>query len=467
MSEATRNSRRRGGLGRGIESLIPSVQREERVADLSKPIDILLPPRKGESGVQRGGSQKDLLSPDKKQNRQTKGATKSTKAGFAQSSTVNAKAGSKIGSNGVVSQSANSRSSSVAANSSAAGETAFAVTADNSASLGVASTSVSVGSVVDSAVTGSTATGSAIVDSAVSESVEVADEILTAVPGATFGILDPRWIIPNMKQPRQVFAEEELQELADSIAEVGLLQPIVVRPIDFESRDAWPEEMQLAVSENSEARYELIMGERRWRASQRAKVTEIPAIVRRTEDDDLLRDALMENLHRVQLNPIEEASAYQQLMNDFACTQEVLAERVKRSRSQIANTLRLLKLPASLQRKVAANVLSAGHARALLSLKSEEQMEKLAARIIAEGLSVRTTEEIVQQLNGAAPKKERAQRKTFQVSEESASVARAVADKLDTEVTVVEGKGKSRLVITYADSSDLARIAGIIGIALN
>lgn len=306
-----------------------------------------------------------------------------------------------------------------------------------------------------------------IVDSAVSESVEAADEILAAVPGATFGILDPRWIIPNTKQPRQVFAEEELQELADSIAEVGLLQPIVVRPIDFEFRDAWPEEMQLAVSENPEARYELIMGERRWRASQRAKVTEIPAIVRRTEDDDLLRDALMENLHRVQLNPIEEASAYQQLMNDFACTQEVLAERVKRSRSQIANTLRLLKLPASLQRKVAANVLSAGHARALLSLKSEEQMEKLAARIIAEGLSVRTIEEIVQQLNGAAPKKERAQHKTFQVSEESASVARAVADKLDTEVTVVEGKGKSRLVITYADASDLARIAGIIGIALN
>lgn len=300
-----------------------------------------------------------------------------------------------------------------------------------------------------------------------SESVEAADEILAAVPGATFGILDPRWIIPNTKQPRQVFAEEELQELADSIAEVGLLQPIVVRPIDFEFRDAWPEEMQLAVSENPEARYELIMGERRWRASQRAKVTEIPAIVRRTEDDDLLRDALMENLHRVQLNPIEEASAYQQLMNDFACTQEVLAERVKRSRSQIANTLRLLKLPASLQRKVAANVLSAGHARALLSLKSEEQMEKLAARIIAEGLSVRTIEEIVQQLNGAAPKKERAQHKTFQVSEESASVARAVADKLDTEVTVVEGKGKSRLVITYADASDLARIAGIIGIALN
>lgn len=306
-----------------------------------------------------------------------------------------------------------------------------------------------------------------IVDSAVSESVEAADEILAAVPGATFGILDPRWIIPNTKQPRQVFAEEELQELADSIAEVGLLQPIVVRPIDFEFRDAWPEEMQLAVSENPEARYELIMGERRWRASQRAKVTEIPAIVRRTEDDDLLRDALMENLHRVQLNPIEEASAYQQLMNDFACTQEVLAERVKRSRSQIANTLRLLKLPASLQRKVAANVLSAGHARALLSLKSEKQMEKLAARIIAEGLSVRTIEEIVQQLNGTAPKKERAQRKTFQVSEESASVARAVADKLDTEVTVVEGKGKSRLVITYADASDLARIAGIIGIALN
>lgn len=396
MAEATRNSRRRGGLGRGIESLIPSVQREEKVAGLGKPIDILLPPRKGESGVQRGGSQKDLLSPNKKQNHQVKDAAKSTKAGFTQSSTVNAKA-----------------------------------------------------------------------DSAVSEPMEAADEILSAVPGATFGILDPQWIIPNTKQPRQVFAEEELRELAESIAEVGLLQPIVVRPIDFESRDAWPAEMRLAVSENPEAHYELIMGERRWRASQQAKVTEIPAIVRRTEDDDMLRDALMENLHRVQLNPIEEASAYQQLMNDFACTQEVLAERVKRSRSQIANTLRLLKLPASLQRKVAANVLSAGHARALLSLKSEEQMENLAARIIAEGLSVRTAEEIAQQLNGTTPKKERSQRSTPKVSEESASVARAVADKLDTEVTVVEGRGKSRLVITYADASDLARIAGIIGITFD
>ena len=194
---------------------------------------------------------------------------------------------------------------------------------------------------------------------------------LVEVPGATFGLIPTDWIVPNLKQPRSVFDPDELKELAGSIGEVGVLQPIVLRRITDEtlSEPGQQERLKEALREQPEARYEIVMGERRWRASQLAGLQQIPAIVRSTQEDQLLRDALLENLHRAQLNPLEEAAAYNQLLEDFACTQEELSMRIARSRPQIANTLRLLKLPASVQRQVAAGVLSAGHARALLGLK--------------------------------------------------------------------------------------------------
>src|SRR5699024_8917965 len=201
---------------------------------------------------------------------------------------------------------------------------------------------------------------------------------LVPVPGAHFQEIVLDDIRPNSRQPRTVFDEDDLNELVGSIAEIGVLPPIVVRP-----------------DPTGEARFELIMGERRWRASREAGKETIPAIVRQTEDDDLLRDALLENLHRAALNPLEEAAAYQQLLDDFSCTHEELAARIARSRPQISNTLRLLKLPPSVQRRVAAGILSAGHARALLGLSDPAAMERLAQRIVAEGLSVRSTEEII------------------------------------------------------------------------
>ncbi len=201
-----------------------------------------------------------------------------------------------------------------------------------------------------------------------------------AVEGAEFRSIPVADIRPNPRQPRTEFEEEDMAELVHSVREIGVLQPIVVRPIQ-------------------QGLYELVMGERRWRASQAAGRATVPAIVRSTKDDDLLRDALLENIHRSQLNPLEEAAAYRQLMDDFSCTQEELSARIGRSRPQISNTLRLMKLPPAVQRRVAAGVLSSGHARALLGLHDEEQIEALAARIVAEGLSVRATEEAVTLMN--------------------------------------------------------------------
>src|SRR5688572_644082 len=209
-----------------------------------------------------------------------------------------------------------------------------------------------------------------------SSPAEAAESGLKEVEGARFAEIPLTQIVPNPRQPRQGFDEDEMSELVHSIQEVGLLQPVVVRA-------------------TGPGTYELVMGERRWRATREAGLDTIGAIVRDTSDDDLLRDALLENLHRSQLNPLEEAAAYQQLLDDFGCTHEELATRIGRSRPQISNTLRLLKLPASVQRRVAAGVLSAGHARALLGLPSGDAIERLAQRIVAEGLSVRTVEEIV------------------------------------------------------------------------
>jgi len=294
-------------------------------------------------------------------------------------------------------------------------------------------------------------------DDNVSRETSVEHELLP-VPGASFAEIAIDQIVPNTKQPREIFDEDDLKELSASIKEVGVLQPVVVRSIPVKGRS---EKLKEFLAEKPDARYELIMGERRLRASELAGETTIPAIIRETEDGDLLRDALLENLHRAQLNPLEEASAYQQLMADFGATQEELAKRIARSRPQIANTLRLLKLPPSVQKKVAAQVITAGHARALLSLSTAEEMERLAERIVAEGLSVRTTEEIVRLGKAKATPRPRA-RQQRPLSALGESVVSALSDAYDTRVTITEGRKKGRIVIEFAGSEDLQRIADLI-----
>nr|WP_232319455.1 ParB/RepB/Spo0J family partition protein [Kocuria turfanensis] len=283
-------------------------------------------------------------------------------------------------------------------------------------------------------------------DSHVSRETEALAEGLTAVPGARFAEIAVGAIHPNRKQPRQVFDEEELAELAYSIGELGVLQPIVVRP----SR------------EDGETSYELVMGERRWRATRRAGLSTIPAIVRETSDDDLLRDALLENLHRSQLNPLEEAAAYQQLMEEFGTTQEELSRRIGRSRPQISNTIRLLRLPPLVQRRVAAGVLSSGHARALLSLADPAEMERLAQRIVAEGLSVRATEEAVALTEGTERKTPRAAAPAGRHKERLDYIAEAFADRLDTSVKIALGARKGKMTIEFASVEDLNRIIEVL-----
>ena len=263
------------------------------------------------------------------------------------------------------------------------------------------------------------------------------------VVGAYFAELKLDAITPNPRQPREVFDEDALNELIVSIKEVGLLQPVVVRQIDTE-------------------RFELIMGERRWRACREAGLERIPAIVRATDDEKLLLDALLENLHRAQLNPLEEAAAYDQLLRDFSCTHEQLADRIGRSRSQVSNTLRLLKLTAPVQRRVAAGVISFGHARALLSLDDAEEQDKLAHRIVAEGLSVRAVEEIVTVMNGEpkSPHKSAGPRAGRRVSPALTNLASRLSDRFDTRVKVDLGQKRGKIVVEFASIEDLERILG-------
>jgi ParB family chromosome partitioning protein len=266
---------------------------------------------------------------------------------------------------------------------------------------------------------------------------------LGIVAGARFAELPIASIVPNAVQPRTVFDEEALAELVHSIGEVGLLQPIVVRDLGGD-------------------RYELIMGERRWRASQQVGLTTIPAIIRDTPDDSMLRDALLENLHRSQLNPLEEAAAYQQLLVDFGSTHEELAQRIGRSRSQISNTIRLLGLPPAVQSRVAAGVLSAGHARAILGLETAPEMEAMALRVVAEGMSVRSTEEAVT-LAGKGPGKPRREAKDKPPPPEVArEIAAQLSDRLDTRVKVDVGRSKGKMTIEFATVDDLQRIAALL-----
>jgi ParB family chromosome partitioning protein len=268
-------------------------------------------------------------------------------------------------------------------------------------------------------------------------------EALAPVPGARFAELNVGSITANARQPRQIFDQEALDELVISIREVGFLQPIVVRDAGAGS-------------------YELVMGERRWRAAQMLGLELIPAIVRDTRDDEMLRDALLENIHRANLNPLEEAAAYQQLLEEFGATHEELARRIGRSRPQISNTIRLLNLPNGVQKRVAAGVLSAGHARALLSLDEAEQQESLATRIIAEGLSVRATEEAVSMaLSDGSPAK-KAARRTKPHAPGLSDLAERLSDHFETRVRVDIGRRKGRILIEFATVDDLERIVAMI-----
>jgi ParB family transcriptional regulator, chromosome partitioning protein len=267
----------------------------------------------------------------------------------------------------------------------------------------------------------------------------LAESPLRQVAGAYFQEVPVRSVAPNPRQPRRTFDEDALEELSASIAEVGLLQPVVVRRLTTDS-------------------FELVMGERRWRASQLAGLDVIPAIVRETHDDDMLRDALIENLHRQQLDPLEEAAAYQQLLDDFGATHEQLAQKVGRSRPHISNTLRLLNLPPSVQKKLAAGVISAGHARALLPIDDPAAQERLAQRIVAEGLSVRAVEEIV--TLGMESTRAKPARKPVKGSVAPALrvLADRLSDRFETRVKVELGGAKGKITVEFADVADLERI---------
>ncbi|MFF5701685.1 ParB/RepB/Spo0J family partition protein [Streptomyces sp. NPDC012794] len=276
---------------------------------------------------------------------------------------------------------------------------------------------------------------------------EAPQPTVEGVPGARFAALPLDSISPNPCQPRNMeqLDEEAMEEMVSSIQTVGLLQPVVVR-------------------ETEPGRYELIMGERRFRACGQAGMDRIPAIIRATDDDRLLLDALLENLHRVQLNPLEEAAAYDQLLREFNCTHDQLADRIGRSRPQVSNTLRLLKLSPKVQSRVAAGVLSAGHARALLSVEDSEEQDRLAQRIVAEGLSVRSVEEIVQ-LMGSEPSsavKPKGPRAGTRVSPALSELATRLSDRFETRVKVDLGQKKGKITVEFASMEDLERILGTL-----
>lgn len=419
-SEGRKGARKHTGLGRGLGALIPQASEQtphNAPSAPSRPLDVFFP--EGSTAGKRGGSAKDLLQPKRgtASSKKKRPSMPSVEAGGGRRG-----AGSRSGLGGGI-------------NGSDSRQKAARVLERDASLKGAAKRE----------------------EQNVSRETSVDHELLP-VPGASFAEIAIDQIVPNTKQPREVFDEDDLKELSASIKEVGVLQPVVVRSIPAKGRS---EKLTEFLAEKPEARYELIMGERRLRASELAGETTIPAIIRETEDGDLLRDALLENLHRAQLNPLEEASAYQQLMADFGATQEELAKRIARSRPQIANTLRLLKLPPSVQKKVAAQVITAGHARALLSLSTPEEMERLAERIVAEGLSVRTTEEIVRLGKAKATPRPRA-RQHRPLSQLGESVVSALSDAYDTRVTITEGRKKGRIVIEFAGSEDLQRIADLI-----
>ncbi|WP_104053470.1 MULTISPECIES: ParB/RepB/Spo0J family partition protein [unclassified Arthrobacter] len=426
---------KRRGLGRGLGALIPSSAAPEEPASTSsvptragRPVDVFFPSaadnvtpsRPAAQGVRRGsGINKDALRGP---------ASKSSAASSPRQQNRTQPSGHEDGLGGAGEETSPTGS----ATSGAAKRAAKAVKAPDGASQ-------SNGDSQGVEPTQDAAQGT--------EGSGVSRETLVEVPGATFAEIPVDSIHPNRKQPRSVFDEEDMAELVHSIREIGVLQPIVVRP---------------SAEDDPEHPYELVMGERRWRASREAGLEAVPAIIRSTQDVDLLRDALLENLHRSQLNPLEEAAAYQQLLDDFECSHEELADRIGRSRPQVTNTLRLMKLPPLVQRRLAAGILSAGHSRALLGLADAAEMEKLAQRIVAEGLSVRATEEIVALSDGLRRPAKAAKPKTGARHERLDYLATSLSDRLDTNVKITLGARKGKVSIEFASVDDLNRIMGVL-----
>ncbi|MCK1802308.1 ParB/RepB/Spo0J family partition protein [Brevibacterium sp. R8603A2] len=451
---------RRRGLGRGLGALIPDVVSDER------PVDVFFPAQEKGSDVSRETSEARSSKDPAVSMRRARAEKKSPASSRSKATTRRtAKTESaSVSDTAVADESANSSTTN---GSRATSMTAKNATAGTSVPPGPTGRKKSQGSTESAgadtqrspeqnpAHTGPgaqtpTADQDQHADSAQAgtqaETAGVSRETsLESVPGTAFGLLPVDAIAANPRQPRSVFDEDALDELVHSIREVGVLQPIVVRVIDPE-----------------EPRFELIMGERRLRASREAGLESIPAIIRQVDDVDLLRDALLENLHRADLNPLEEAAAYQQLLDDFACTQEELSERIGRSRPQITNTLRLLKLPPLVQRRVAAGVISQGHARAILGLIDPAAMEVLAQRVVAEGLSVRATEEAVVLLNRGD--RVNVSRETRAANPELSSIARDLGDRLDTRVNITMGKRKGKISVEFANEDDLKRILQTLGI---
>ena len=442
-------AQKRRGLGRGLQALIPETQAETPSA---RPTDVFFPDSQEEATAKNAEATDDQTSDEASQ----AGGGQRTSDDIAATLLAPSKRTKKSPSKSSAARGASRRSSAAKENSdSSAGaskkktstrsrhsKTARSVSRETSAK----NDSEKVEKRREEPAQAAHEPEEVPADIKVKEAETVKDgdteeSSLVPVPGATFADLPVNLIAANPHQPRQVFDEDDITELAASIKEVGLLQPIVVRRREH--------------GDDGEADYELIMGERRLRAAKEAGQETIPADVRYAADEDLLRDALLENLHRVQLNPLEEAAAYQQLLEDFNCTHAELSQRIARSRSQISNTLRLMKLPPLVQRRLAAGVLSAGHARALLGLPDVAAMERIAQRIVAEGLSVRATEELV------ALHDEPDTRRAKPLRTRSATLpalSTRLSDAFDTRVKVTRGAKKGRITIEFAGDDDLARI---------
>jgi ParB family chromosome partitioning protein len=414
-------SEKRRGLGRGLGALIPSSAAADASGAgtaVSRPVDLFFP--EGRKKVTSGDAVDSVVSsvpahapvssPDEPTPGNSVAGKRNTGAPDKSVSGTNSKAAAKPASDRVL---AKNGAGAISAGTKAADEAPVAGNGPQTADQDV------------------------VADNGVD---------LVEVPGVRFAEIPVTDIHPNRKQPRSVFDEDDMAELVHSVREIGVLQPIVVRTSTEEGGEP----------------YELVMGERRWRAVQAAGMATIPAIVRDTTDDDLLRDALLENLHRSQLNPLEEAAAYQQLLEDFGTTHEQLADRIGRSRPQVSNTLRLLKLPPLVQRRVAASVLSAGHARALLALPDAAAMERLAQKIVAEGMSVRATEEAVTLYQDPAkPAKNNIPRPGAR-HERLDYLASSLSDRLDTNVKISLGVRKGRVSIEFASVEDLNRIMEVL-----
>ncbi|MFB9651455.1 ParB/RepB/Spo0J family partition protein [Pseudarthrobacter oxydans] len=433
-------SEKRRGLGRGLGALIPSsaaANGSGTATTVSRPVDLFFP----EGRKKTEPSEEEVEAPSSKPAADKPAAAKSSRSSSSTSSPAKSTPAKSAAGKSAAGKGTAAGTPAAGPSTSAKAKTeavaTSAVTTDDAADTGYEPTTGVPEAAASAAVLGGRSETPGWDDDGVG---------LVEVPGVRFAEIPVGDIHPNRKQPRSVFDEDDMAELVHSVREIGVLQPIVVRKS----------------IENGSEPFELVMGERRWRAVQAAGLETIPAIVRDTTDDDLLRDALLENLHRSQLNPLEEAAAYQQLLEDFGTTHEQLADRIGRSRPQVSNTLRLLKLPPLVQRRVAAGVLSAGHARALLALPDAAAMERLAQKIVAEGMSVRATEEAVTLYQDPAkPAKNNIPRPGAR-HERLDYLASSLSDRLDTNVKISLGVRKGKVSIEFASVEDLNRIMEVL-----